>query len=442
MKQGKIEQAPFEFKIDLFDFIENINYIFEYKETDDKGRYLYWDKFKYHVKEGDNPAIAWWATKFNRVSKIKILPLKDKENKEFCFSIPDALQAKLYQIMQKANQGIVPHDSIKRQYLISSLVIEEAISSSQLEGAVTTRKVAKDMLVKERKPKSEDEWMILNNYMLLKEAKKTKNDNLSIGLIREFHQIATQHTTHNKVVAGELRVTDDIVITDGFEVIFEPPSYDEIDIRLQELCDFANKNHHEDNLKEFINPIVKAIILHFMIGYIHPFNDGNGRVARTLFYWYMLKNGFDYFEYISISSLLKVAPKKYALSYLYSESDDNDMTYFIAYQLDIIIRAIEELLNYLQTKSNDFEKLLDIFKQSKYNNMLNFIQKNIITKAIKESGKVFMAKEIANEYDVSQNSARKYLNELAKHKLLFTSKLGKTIIYIATNDIKNRLTQE
>ncbi len=439
MPKNTIEPLPFKFEFNLYDMCHNMQYLLKYKATNEDGKYLYWDKFRFYVDKDDNPKIAWWATKFNRLTSRKILHLRDKKNDFFYFSIPDALQAKLYKIMQKANQGIVPHDSIKRQYLISSLVIEEAISSSQLEGAATTRKVAKDMIVSQRKPRSEDEWMILNNYLLLKEAKKTKNDNLSLGLIREFHKIATQNTSHNSVIPGEFREQNDIVITDGYDVVFEPPFFDEITERLEELCDFANINHHEDNPKEFIDPIVKAIILHFMVGYIHPFNDGNGRVARALFYWYMLKNGFDYFEYVSISSLLKNAPKQYALSYLYSENDDNDTTYFIAYQLDIMLRAIEELLKYLQAKSNDFEEALDIFKQSKYNNLFNFIQKDIIKKAIKEAGKVFVAKEIANEYDISENSARKYLNELAQYKLLQTSKRGKTIIYIATNDIRNRL---
>lgn len=439
MPKNIIELLPFKFEFNLYNLRDNMQYLLKYKATNEDGKYLYWDKFRFHVDKDDDPKIAWWATKFNRLTNRKALRLRDKKNDFFYFSIPDALQAKLYKIMQKANQGIVPHDSIKRQYLISSLIIEEAISSSQLEGAATTRKVAKDMIASQRKPRSEDEWMILNNYFLMKEVKNRINEDLSIGLIREFHKIATQNTFHNKVIAGEFRNSNDIVITDGYDVIFEPPSFDEINARLEELCDFANINHHEDNPKEFIDPIVKAIILHFMLGYIHPFSDGNGRVARALFYWYMLKNGFDYFEYVSISSLLKNAPKQYALSYLYSENDDNDTTYFIAYQLEIMLRAIEELLQYLQTKSNDFEEVLGIFKQSKYNDLFNFIQKDIVKKAIKEAGKVFITKEIANEYDISENSARKYLNELAKHKLLFTSKKGKSIMYIATNDIRNML---
>jgi len=56
------------------------------------------------------------------------------------------------------------------------------------------------------------------------------------------------------------------------------------------LIEFAND---ENITTGFIHPVIKAILLHFWIGYLHPFCDGNGRTARALFYWYLLKN--DYF---------------------------------------------------------------------------------------------------------------------------------------------------
>lgn len=442
MAKHIIEPLPFKFDYNLYPLQENVSYIMKYNATDGKGNYLYWDKFRYRVDKGDDVKIAWWATKFNRLRNRKSLLLEDKEKNSFHFSIPDALQPKLYKIMKNIHQGIAQNDSIKQQFLISSLLMEEAISSSQLEGAVTTRRIAKDMLVSNRKPRNEDEQMIINNYLLMKEAKRTKDEALSIDLILDFHKIATQGTNHNRVVAGEFRTDNEIIITDGMEgnILFQPPCFTQIEERLSLLCEFTNTNHNGENNHIFIDPIIKAIILHFMIAYEHPFNDGNGRTARAIFYWYMLKNGFDYFEYVSISKLLKNAPKQYALSYLYSENDDNDLTYFIAYQLDIILRAIEELKKYLQDKSKEFEYGLEIFKQSKYNDLLNFAQKDIIKKAIKEAGRVFRAKEVAQDYDISDNSARKYLKELSQYKLLYEIKDGKSKIYLATNEIRNLLT--
>jgi Fic family protein len=153
----------------------------------------------------------------------------------------------------------------------------------------------------------------------------------------------------------------------------------------------------------------------------------------------MLKSGFDYFEYISISKLLKNAPKQYAMSYLYVEYDDNDLTYFIDYQVDIILRAIDELLKYLQKKSQDYEEILILLQNSKLADKLNFIQKDIIKKAIKNPGVIFLANEIALDYSISPTTARKYLNELVEHKLLVNFKNGRTIAYIAPANITDAL---
>jgi len=433
MKKEIIEKAPFTFDFALYNFQENVDYIEKYKAEDNKGRYLYWDKFRWRVAKGDDPLIAWWATKLSRFSQYKLLSYEDKHKKAFLFCTPDTLQAKLHKITQFSAEGLAPVNSVKHNYLISSLVIEEAISSSQLEGASTTRRVAKSMLVSSRIPKTEDERMILNNYLLMREVKQSKDEELSIDMILEFHKIATKETSNNGVIPGELRADNEIVITDGIDgnIVHQPPSYTELKDRLNVVCDFANTQHTGEDGTVFIHPIIKGIILHFMIGYEHPFADGNGRTARAIFYWFMLKNRYDYFEYISISKLLKEAPVKYGKSYLYTEIDDNDLTYFIYYQVDIILRAINELLNYLQKKSREFEEMTTLLHGSVFGEQLNFIQKDIVKKAIKHPGRVFTANEVAVDYDISANTARKYLNIMNKEKILRSYKDGRTTAYIA-----------
>jgi Fic family protein len=115
--------------------------------------------------------------------------------------------------------------------------------------------------------------------------------------------------------------------------------------------------------------------------------------------------------------------------------DDNDLTYFIYYQVDIILRAIDDLLAYLTKKSREFEEMTTFLQDSTIGYKLNFIQKDIIKKAIKNPGRVFTALEAAADYDISPNTARKYLNELVKLKLLANYKDGRTISYIAPADL-------
>ena len=441
MAKNIIEKPPFIFRDEvLSQKLFDVEYIFRYKEVDSKGKYLYWDQLKWRVENNDNKEKAWFATKWARLNKLKSITLVDKENITFSFTMPDTLQANLFKISNLAGQGIIPHNSIKNQYLISSLIMEEAISSSQLEGASTTRKIAKEILVSDRQPKTQDEQMIVNNYLLMKEILRIKDEELSVDMILSLHQIATHETDDNGNVAGELRENDDIVIMDRDDnVLHQPPLVSVLPKRLQLLCGFANEKHSGEDDSMFIHPIVKAIILHFMIGYDHPFADGNGRTARALFYWFMLKNGFDYFEYISISKFLKEAPKKYSMSYLYSEIDDNDLTYFIYYQVDIILRAIDDLLEYLQKKSLEYEEVTSILKDSSLNEKLNFVQKDIIKKAIKNPGRVFTGLEISVDYDVAPTTARKYLNELVKYKILGNYKDGRTISYIAPENLHELL---
>ena len=442
MAKPIIEKTPFNFlnelnKKELFDE----KYLVKYKETDTKGRYLYWDQLKWRIDEGDDPKKAWFATKFNRFNKLKYLNLKDKEAKAFSFCVPDSLNVKLYKITEISSKGLMTNESLKRKYLLSSLITEEAISSSQLEGASTTREVAKELLASKKKPTNEDEEMIINNYLAMKEIKRICKEDFSVDLILNLHKIITRNNTNNGNIPGELRSSNKIVITDGLDgnTLHQPPDFKDLPQRLIKICEFANTNHNGEDGKLFIHPVVKAIILHFLIGYEHPFADGNGRTARALFYWYMLKNDFDYFEYLSISKILKEAPKKYALSYLYSESDDNDLTYFISYQIDTILRAIDELLSYLRDKSKEQEELSNLIKNFSIKNRLNIIQKDILNTAIKEPGTEFNALSISAKYSISANSARTYLNKLVEYKLLKKFKEGKTIVYIAPKNLLNLL---
>src|SRR5260221_12066996 len=113
---------------------------------------------------------------------------------------------------------------------------------------------------------------------------------------------------------------------------------------MEEFCLFANDSKNENF---FLHPIAKAIILHFLIGYIHPFSDGNGRTARALFYWYLIKKGYWLIEYMSVSRIILSSKAQYARAYQYTELDHNDCTYFILYNLKCIGRALEELKAYI-----------------------------------------------------------------------------------------------
>jgi len=123
--------------------------------------------------------------------------------------------------------------------------------------------------------------------------------------------------------------------------------------RLTRLCDFTNGAPEG----VYVPPALRAIITHFMLAYDHPFVDGNGRTARALFYYSMLNQGYWLVEFVSISRLLKAAPAQYGRSFLYSEDDEGDLTYFVIHQLELLQRAISDLHAHVQRKADKQNRL-------------------------------------------------------------------------------------
>jgi Fic family protein len=225
------------------------------------------------------------------------------------------------------------------------------------------------------------------------------------------------------------------------EVAFEPPDWESLPFRLNELCDFANTDHIHSDPNNFIHPIIKAIILHFMIAYIHPFADGNGRTARAIFYWSILRSGYWLFEYISISKSIQESRSAYDKSFLYTESDDFDITYFIYNQVEYIEKAIKSLYEYIDRKKIEMYQFIDSINNSPVTRKLNIGQIEVLKEAFKTPGKEFTVKQVSNNFGITENTARSYLNTLAEKQLLVKEKSnrGKTIAYIAPANLKERL---
>ena len=404
------------------------------------GKYLHWDKFRYHKPPDGMSVDEWWVgVKLARNSAAKSLPLTDSAGN--CFKYIDNLDIlaeSLHYIDQHAGGIVQMSEKIvssedKNRYLVSSL-IQEAITSSQLEGAATTRLVAKDMLRSNRKPRDKNEQMILNNYITMKHLQEIKDEELSIELVCRIHEMITKETLTDPRKAGVLRQDEDIVeVTDQYnEVLHYPPSAGELSERLQIMCDFAN-GRNPDN---FIHPVLRAIILHFWLAYEHPFIDGNGRTARALFYWFMLHNRYWLFEYVSISQIILQAPAKYGRAFLYSETDDNDLTYFLIHQIEIIMAAIYSLYEYMKRKTIQIRELEDGLTGIKE---LNYRQRCLIKHALKHPRYGYTIRSHQSSHNIVYETARRDLMQLQDKGYLEGKKAGKTWYYYAVNGLSDML---
>ena len=413
---------------------------------DHNGQYYHWDKLKYlKLPEGVKSHEAWWlALKTARKAISTKLSHKDKAEQPFYYCEPDLARRLLHEIdihgggEIKANAQVT-NPSTKEMYLINSL-IEESITSSQLEGAATTKKVAREMLRQKRTPRDRSEKMILNNYHAMEFIIEISSEELTPEIIFELHKILTQGTLDNSKAEGTLRESDDIFVGDERDstIIHIPPRAEELPHRIHDLCKFANGN----STKHFQHPVVKAVILHFLLAYDHPFEDGNGRTARALFYWMMLRQGYWTMEFISISRILKQAPAKYARAYLHTETDDNDLTYFIIHQLEVIVKAINDFLKYLERKAQEIKSVEALIKNSHtLQKLLNHRQIALINRALKKPEATFYIESHRGAHNITYDTARTDLLKLVDLGLLVKLKQGRAFVFSAANELDRKLAE-
>lgn len=407
----------------------------EFFKIDDT-EYPYFDKWKYKTKDwGIDIEKIWSAVKSNRRNK-KSISLAADLNYHFSFSTPSIIQQYLHEF--DLNLGgnlhgvsIIPEQD-KNSYLISS-IMEEAIASSQIEGAVTTRKVAKEMLEKKQSPVNKSEQMILNNYNTMKWIVENKNVELNKEVLLQIHKLITSDTLDNPAYEGNFRDNNNVKVMDETnEIFYTPPDFEKIDVLMNQFIKIANdKNTHAG----FIHPILKSIMLHFLIGYIHPFVDGNGRTARALFYWYLIKKGYWLIEYMSVSRIILKAKAQYARAYLHTEYDDNDLTYFFIYNLKCISEALDELKQYIGRKLKEKNEILSLLKNHNFNERQIAVLKDLL----KDSTQYFTAHQIEIKFGVSNQTARTDLLKLVEAKLLLQRNMGKKMTFFAVEDFEKKL---
>lgn len=420
-----IEKAP-EYKQDddTISLMVNIQMSGILKNIQDE--YFYWDKIKYKASP-HKPENFWNAIKLHR--RLNSNTIKFGKH-SFSFVITDFMQRSLHQFDLNiggtlgSNIGIAETD--KTKFIISS-IMEEAISSSQMEGANTTRKKAKEMIQRELKPKTKSEQMIMNNYVTMKHIIQHKNDDLTPDNLLEIHKLISYKTLENSKEEGSFRENDEIFVANhsNGEVVHIPPPKEELETLIKELCLFFNKDS-----KDFIHPIVKGCIIHFMIGWIHPFSDGNGRTARALFYWYMLKKGYWLTEYLSISRIIKDTKNQYEKAYLYTEVDENDLSYFITYHIKTMEKAFEALKEYISKKQREVIQAAKFLKIPGINERMAQILKIMYD----DGERVLNSKELEKRFNVSNFTARADLKTLVELEFLEIIQVNK----IKQNFIKSK----
>ncbi|WP_417800337.1 Fic family protein [Tenacibaculum sp.] len=424
----KFENPPkMQMSSELIDDYFDKKYSDFLKTSDD--RYFYWDELKHRKNLPYNdPIKAWSLVKLHRRSNYKRLKFG---REEFNYCLTENIQESLHEFDLKLIVGLYKNPITpfhKAEYLKNS-ILEEAIASSQVEGAATTTKVAFEMLKSGRNPRNESEQMIFNNLRSIKLITEEIDKSLDFTLIIELHKTMTASTSA-EYCAGNFR-NNQIYVQDHVdgEIAHTPPESKYVKKYMDDLCDFANSD------KPFIHPIIKASIIHFMIGYIHPFMDGNGRTARALFYWFLVKKDYSLIKNISISRAILNSRIQYDKAFLKTENDANDITYFINYSIKSLRVAFESLIKYRDKKKKDIEQA-NLISYKMMDKGLNKRQADLIGHLYtKENSKVNIS-SYSKKHEVVRQTARKDLNELINAGIIQEDKDGRNVVFKITSKEK------
>lgn len=398
--------------------------------------YEYWNKIKYRKNPfGKSPVELWALVKVQRF--VSMVSVNKWDKYDLHFSLTDRMQRQCHAFDMTFGgswESAFPlPDNMKERYLISSLM-EEAISSSIMEGASTTRRVAKDMLRKKMTPKDKSQRMIFNNYETIRFIVEHKKEPLGKEMLLQIHKLMTDGTLDNPEDSGRFRQNDEVVVENAIthEVVHTPPSFEELPQFVNELCAFFN----EETSEPYIHPLIKGIVIHYMIAYMHPFVDGNGRTARAVFYWYMLRQGYWLMEYLSISRIIYRSKQSYEKSFLYAETDDNDLGYFITYNLGVMESAFHDMQSYIVRKMEERQAANRYVGKADINER----QAGIIKMFYDNPKEMLTVKDVQLRFSITPTTAKTDIVKLVKIGLLKEVAINKVKkAYIRSEDFEQIL---
>ena len=405
------------------------------------GAYLPWDEVRRREPPAGLSHDEWWLQiKLARRALLRPLPLVDQTGRPVRYARPDPVTERLQRIDRDASGQILmpegaPGPGHRDRYAVSSLV-EESIMSSLLEGAATTRRDAKEMLRTGRKPSTKGERMVLNNFQAMKRVKAILDRPLTHDLILDLHRTLTLDAA-DAGEPGEYRGPDPddrFGVWSGDRRLYTPPPHDRVAEMIDQVCAFANGPDDP-----YVHPVVKAIAIHFWIGYVHPFEDGNGRTARALFYWYLLRERYWLFEVVSISRVLTDSYARYARAYLYTETDENDLTYFLLFHLDVIDRALDDVHSYIRRKAHELRETRAVLHPAAG---LNHRQVALLRHALRHPDAVYTIRSHRTSHGVVYQTARTDLLDLEAKGLLVQGRRGRAYAFSPPPDLSSRVREE
>lgn len=286
---------------------------------------------------------------------------------------------------------------------LREVLLLDAYHSATIEGARTTVEQVRKAYTA---PKTKDDKMVVNTMHAMHYAYEKP---IGMENIRALWEIVVKDVCENENLAGTFFRSGMVYVGSSTEIVHTPPAPEKIEGMMKTYFAFQQTSD--------LNPWLTACILHFYFVYVHPFCDGNGRMARILTQSYLRHQGLDKIQFLPISRAINMNLAGYYRTLRQSEERQEngkswiDITPFLDYLLD----AMSECM------------VSSIREERK----LSESQRTLLTKMKKRGkGAEMTIASAARILAVSQQTAGRALNGLAKAGYLEKRRTGKKNLYL------------
>lgn len=224
-------------------------------------------------------------------------------------------------------------------------LVLEAHHTTHIEGTQLTLEQSEKLLegkkIEDSDPNDEKELINYRDAFDLVSGYLGSNNPVTQVLIRDIHKCLVRNVRGNSAAPGEYRKIQNYVVNSkSGKTIYIPPPVFEIQNMMQNLVDYINKNDE-------LHPVLISGIAQFQLVHIHPFLDGNGRVARLLSTLCLYQKGYDFKKLFTISEFYDRNRIEYYNAI--QSVRDNDMNFTI--WLEYFTHALAEQLQEIKIKS-------------------------------------------------------------------------------------------
>jgi len=269
--------------------------------------------------------------------------------------------------------------------------------------------------------KDRDVWEVINHRNTLnfieklgKDKKKNKDFGYSQKILKKIHKL-----TVKKILSpdkcGRYRKSK-VVIKDSRDgaVVFTPIPAIEVGFQLDDFFSWLNSNQASQT-----HPVLKAGISHFELARIHPFVDGNGRVARAFATLILFLEGYDIKRFFSLEEHFDKDPLSYYQALASASIYKQDLTVWLEYFTEVLAIELEQVKDKVKRLS------LDSRLKDKLGRQIALTERQIkLVEYLKihEGIKMIEAKKIIAQ--VSEDTILRDLKDLIKKGIV--KKTGKT----------------